>query len=283
MNFKIKSKLSEKQMEKDFSNYLGYISALSGRQFRLIDVNEQETGSDGLLNIGNAILPMYIQFKVSEGIEIAERIVPDRYSVIKRIHDFRTSEGLNDDPILYFKLRDLAKNADDYQHNVLLRHNGPRSLAFYLAPLTTSADSFYQSLVSSHDFFFWHHWREIRSHNLRHMIQLTPGLKNCVSITPHGQVDSSDHYYSYSTTGGNICFHSPEVISRDVSRFSDNFNRYLIMAVESGYESVGDIEDAHMTEIARKQEIEKRHSYRSYCKLLYEKHAICSYLLATDR
>lgn len=283
MKYKIKSQLSEKQIEKDFSNFMGFISALSGKKFRLIDVNEQETGSDALLNIGNAILPMYIQFKVSEGIMTNGKKVPKAFKVIKNIADFRQSESLTDDPILYFKLRDLAKNATDYQHNVLLKHNGNRSLSFYLAPLTLRRDNFYDSLVSNHDFIYWHYWREIHGLTLRHMINLTPGFKSCVTITPHSTVESADHYYSYSMTGSDICFHSPEIIQRGVSRLSDNFYNYINMARESGFESFGDLEKFHTEEMSSIIDTKEKGSYLSYCKSLYENYGISTYILGTFR
>jgi hypothetical protein len=113
---------------------------------------------------------MYIQFKVSEGIQTQGKQVPDKFTVLKKISDFRNSQSLNDDPILYFKLRDLAKTASDYQHNILLKLNGNRALSFYLAPLTLNRDSFYESLVSNHDFLFWYYWREIHGPNFQHMI-----------------------------------------------------------------------------------------------------------------
>jgi len=226
---------------------------------------------------------MYIQFKVSEGIQTQGKQVPDKFTVLKKISDFRNSQSLNDDPILYFKLRDLAKTASDYQHNILLKLNGNRALSFYLAPLTLNRDSFYESLVSNHDFLFWYYWREIHGPTFQHMIELTPGFKSCVTITPHTNVDTSEHYYSYSMTGSDICFHSPEIVFKGVSRFSDNFYNYITKARESGFESFQSLENFYLEEFSSIFDKEEKLNYLSYCRLLYKTYGISTYILSTSK
>ena len=47
-----------------------------------------------------------------------------------------------------------------------------------------------------------------------------PFLKEHVSIVPHEKITTHKHYYSYSITGCEIGWHSPDLISERLSRLS---------------------------------------------------------------
>jgi hypothetical protein len=130
------SELSEDQVEADVSSYLGYITPFWSKRFRIKSVDEQLTGADKLFD---RFLPLYFQFKVSEGL----KPLPNSFSLsrpnlpLQKIRTFRLNNNINADPTLYFKLRKKAKTATNFQHNILKSlHNPPKQFAFYVAPLT---------------------------------------------------------------------------------------------------------------------------------------------------
>ena len=111
--YQIKSNLSEKQIEADVAGYFGYCS--KSAPFRLLDTDELKTGADKeditLENNGGLI---YIQFKKSEGLRAVSEIqLSNRKNRCKLedIREFRCRNGLDDNPTLYFKLRNKAKTA----------------------------------------------------------------------------------------------------------------------------------------------------------------------------
>ena len=72
------------------------------------------------------------------------------------IREFRCRNGLDDNPTLYFKLRNKAKTASDFQHNILKNHHTPpNSYAIYVAPLILDKNEFSNTLFVSC------HWRDI--------------------------------------------------------------------------------------------------------------------------
>ena len=70
MNYQIKSNLSEKQIEADIASYFGWISRNS--PFRLLDIDEQLTGSDK--KFYNSGFSFFMQFKVSNGLEPISKV-----------------------------------------------------------------------------------------------------------------------------------------------------------------------------------------------------------------
>ena len=147
--YKLKSNLSEKQLEADVASYFGWISR--GTPFRLLDIDETLTGADK--KFYDSGFPIFMQFKVSNGLMPAS-IVPvstrKNRSTLEDIREFREIKELGDDPSLYFELRKRAKNAVDYQHNVLMTFaNTGYSQAFYVAPLNLDKSVYYKSLFNT--------------------------------------------------------------------------------------------------------------------------------------
>lgn len=237
-NYQLKSNLSEKQLEADISSYFGWIS--KGTPFRLLDIDEQITGADK--KYYDAGFAYFMQFKVSKGLKSIRQVPASTRkgrSKLEDVREFRRKKLLHDDPTLYFELRNKAKTADDFQHNVLMKYaNKPCSEAFYVAPLHLDKTVYFSSLFDSvlryrhHPFdmktktFFQNNWVSYIGH--------IPFLKEHVSIIPHEHVDTHKHYYSFSETGTDIAWHSPEVLSENPSRLSDVLSRSIEACLSEG-------------------------------------------------
>ncbi|WP_016687055.1 hypothetical protein [Neisseria sicca] len=230
--YEIKSNLSEKQIEADVAAYFGWCS--QGMPFRLLDTDELETGADKEYHpkYGGVI---YMQFKKSGGLEPISKVpLSGRKNMSKKeeIRKFRDENKLDDDPTLYFKLRDKAKTAIDFQHNILKKHHSPpNSYAIYVAPLILDKGVYYQSLFDSCyeygryllDPFYW-------------QLKCIPFLRNHVSIVPHVDVFDSNHYYAYSQAGTDISWHSPSILEHEPRRLSDFiYNLFEDKKREEGY------------------------------------------------
>lgn len=233
--YKIKSEISESQVEADVASYFGYITPFWSRRFELIAVDEQETGADKLFN---RFVPIYMQFKVSQGLKPLspsyKLTSPKR--TLQGIRTFRRDNFLPDNPILYFKLRNLANGAKDFQHNQLFKmHKPPNKYAVYVAPLSLNFNEYNSSLnLSLFDrFFTWEPFHpeplRITQRTTRKTIKILPFLRGHISIPPLSKVSTSDHHYSYSKSGNDVAFHSGELIEGDyrLSSFFDKIlNRY---------------------------------------------------------
>ena len=225
--YQIKSNLSEKQIEADVAGYFGYCS--KSAPFRLLDTDELKTGADKEYNSRKYGCLIYIQFKKSEGLRAVSEIqLSNRKNRCKLedIREFRCRNGLDDNPTLYFKLRNKAKTASDFQHNILKNHHTPpNSYAIYVAPLILDKNEYYNTLFDSchlRDLLdpFTFDQRIINNYGIP-LIQHIPFLKNHVSITPHKIVTNSNHYYAYSQTGTDISWHSPSILEYEPRRLSD--------------------------------------------------------------
>lgn len=224
--FKIDSNLSEKQIEADVAAYLGWCS--KSLPFRLLDINEQETGADKLYDV---TMPIYIQFKKSLGLRALGMVprTPGHDGPLQRIRHFRARHRLADNPTLCFQLREKSPSAPDYQHNVLFAHNQPqRSYAIYVAPLILDRDSYYRDLCEAPRYLDspWS-WREANLLNSwgpnpwLSRYDLQPFLRKHVSIAPHQRVDTHKHHYAYSEAGDDVSWHSPTLIEGGPFRLSD--------------------------------------------------------------
>lgn len=229
--YKIKSNLSEKQIESDVSGYFGWISKET--PLRLLDVDEQLTGADK--KFYNSGFAFFMQFKVSEGLEPISK-VPSSFrinrSYLEDVREFRDQHGLNDKPTLYFELRKQAKKAIDFQHNILMKHaNQTNSQAFYVAPLHLDKDKYYRclfgSVVGFRGFPFLHKTYGLHSPDWVSYVGDIPFLKEHISIIPHEKISTHKHCYSYSVTGCDVGWHSPEVLSEAPSRLSDLMKREI--------------------------------------------------------
>ncbi|SDG32213.1 hypothetical protein SAMN04487996_117148 [Dyadobacter soli] len=233
MAFRLRSQLSENQIESDVASYLGCITPIWSARFRLISVNEQLTGADKLFN---RFLPIYMQFKVSQGLK-PERSFTDRIvrTPLTRIIQYREENNLSGNPILYFQLRRQARMATDFQHNILFKLNQPPDqFSLYIAPLTLNDSEYYKLMhpkwymrLSPFDPFLH---RELAVHDavIRKNILLgnNPFLRHHISIPPHTLVDTHEHHYSYSQTGGDVAWHGGELRQGDF-RLSTQMNRIL--------------------------------------------------------
>lgn len=241
--YKIKSELSESQIEADVASYLGYITPFWARRFRLIAVDEQKTGADKLFQ---RFMPIYLQFKVSEGLEKLNSgftlTSPNRK--LQKIRTFRRDNSLPDNPTLYFKLRDKASGAIDFQHNQLLKmHNPPNSYGVYVAPLTLKFDEYNNFLnLSIFEYFFSHKsflFDDLRifQNKIRSLIKIIPFLRGHISIPPLNKINSSDHYYSFSKTGNDVAYHSGEIFEGDyrLSSFISNVLQNYYSNPENGF------------------------------------------------
>jgi len=232
--YKIKSELSEAQIEADVASYLGYITPFWSKRFRLISIDEQTTGSDKLFN---RFVPIYLQFKVSEGLKPLDfgfNLL--RKSGLQKIRAFRRKNDINSDPTLYFKLRDQAPTARDFQHNILKSfHQPPYQYAMYVAPLTLSLDEYNKSLeVSFIDRFltfnpFFFRNQDIEMAAMKQSLGINPFLRGHISIPPHEIVDTSNHYYSFSRSGGDLAWHSGEKLNDDL-RLSNQIKKIFQIA-----------------------------------------------------
>lgn len=237
------NELSEDQIEADVASYLGYITPLWSERFQLKSVNEQLTGADKLFD---RFIPLYLQFKVSEGLKpLSINFTLSSPSLsLQKIRNFRRQNNISSDPTLYFRLRDKANTATDFQHNILMSfHRPPRQFAFYVAPLTLSIDE-YNSLLNASfiDRFFtfdpFQFRNEIRFSGIgKQSIGLMPFLRGHVSIPPHVTVTNSNHYYSYSKAGTNIAWHSGEKLKGDFRLSSQikNIFQFAYASKEAGF------------------------------------------------
>jgi len=222
MAYKIDSQLSENQIESDVSSYLGFITPIWSRRFRLISVDEQLTGADKLFN---RFVPIYMQFKVSHGLNPNGSIISRyRNKPLTNIIDYRNQNNLSGNPILYFQLRRQAKTASDIQHNILFQLNQPpHQYGLYVAPLTLDLSEYENQL--SRDWFMKFYpfdplvRRELEIHdtstNRNLAIGLNPFLRHHISIPPHTLASTHEHHYSFSKSGGDVAWHGGEVLYGD--------------------------------------------------------------------
>ena len=222
MTYKIASQLSENQIESDIASYLGFITPFWSDRYRLIAVDEQLTGADKLFN---RFFPIYLQFKVSLGLNPSGRVFPFlQGKSLPNIISFRTHNNLSGNPILYFRLRKMAATARDFQHNILFRlHNPPQQFSSYIAPLTLSLTEYEEALNIKWFQRFWPHdpfslkdidiYDQPTVRNLK--IGLNPFLRHHVSIPPHTIVNTDNHHYSFSQSGGDVAWHGGQVLNDD--------------------------------------------------------------------
>jgi hypothetical protein len=230
--YQIQSNLSEKQIEKDVSTFLGWISPIGLSPFRFIDVSEELTGADAQFD---SVFPLYLQFKKSNGLQPISKVPASNRlnrSKLEDIRIFRDNLGLDDDPTLYFELRRKANNAVDFQHNILLEYaNTGYSQAFYIAPLTLNKQIYSDLLFDSATRFrsspFSYDYIAIHQRNWVSYLGFVPFLKENISIIPHERVSTHEHYYSFSQNGTDIAWHSPTFLKKTPSRLSDELKKIL--------------------------------------------------------
>ncbi|EPF7653821.1 hypothetical protein ACSVKH_004281 [Vibrio vulnificus] len=287
----IKSSLSEKQMEADIASYFGWVS--DGLPLRLMDVDEQLTGADKVLY--DQALAIFMQFKVSKGIKpISEIKRSNRKNRGKEelIREFRHDNGLNDQPTFYFELRAKAKTAKDFQHNILLDYSNTHwSVGFYVAPTHLDTTEYYNSLFTStskcsSSFPFLYEERKYfySENSWIEDVGLVPFLNEHVSIVPTERVDRHTHHYSYSKAGTDIAWHSPYIVTRDPSRFSDLLKTVYKERVLGGkLLTINDIDRNFEISEGFEPSEDSFENIRSKANLLYEQSGIKTFLLLTNK
>ena len=295
MAFRVSSQLSENQIESDVASYLGCITPVWAAKFRLISVNEQLTGADKLFN---RFLPIYMQFKVSQGLR-PERSLIDRVvrTPLTRIIHYREENNLSGNPILYFQLRRQARTATDFQHNILFKLNQPpEQFSLYIAPLTL-IDSEYDKLMNPKWYMrfspfdpFLHREMAVHDTSTKKNILLgqNPFLRHHIAIPPHTLVDTHEHHYSYSQTGGDVAWHGGELrqgdfrLSTQIIRIMNYFynspnagfttERFAEFIIKFGQES-------GMGEYIDRDNEERVDTIRNFAYQLWERYGISLMLL----
>lgn len=246
----IKGNLSESQIEADVASYFSWCTPLGNPgPLRLIDVNEQITGADKKFNAGCTI---YMQFKKSTGLHSATTVPISKSHARSRMEDireFRALNSLEDDPSLFFQLRKKATNAHHLQHNVLMSHEiKGKSRAFYVAPLELDKTKYYSSLFNDEfrfhgDPIWFKRHSYIRDRFMIRHLNCSPFLREHVAITPHEYVHDHNHFYSYSQTGTDICWHSPLFLDTGPSRLSDVMSSIVREVILTAGKSLVNLEE----------------------------------------
>jgi hypothetical protein len=114
----------------------------------------------------------------------------------------------------------------------------------------------------------------------------TPFLKEHISIIPHEHVKTHKHYYSYSTTGCDIAWHSPEKLSEGPSRLSDVLRNEITRCIsEKMFPELNELEsmlgfDQIDVRYDRNHTIERIQEKARY---IYKKHKVRLILLLGNR
>jgi hypothetical protein len=210
---------------------------------------------------------------------------------LEDIRKFRKENSLQDDPSLYFGLRKMAKLAHDFQHNILLKYsNKPNSQAFYVAPLHLNKGVYYNCLFDSVNRFRSHPYDYSRYKLFRpgwvSYVGHVPFLKEHVSIIPHERVTTHKHFYSYSLTGDDIGWHSPELVSDRPSRLSDVLSKEIVSCInDNRFLNLNELQktleiNADELEIDDQSPISR---IQSWGKRFYLQNRIRIYLLLSNR
>lgn len=293
-NYVIASDIPEGQVETSVATYLGWCTP-EGREapFRLIHPNEQETGADKVFDVGTAI---YMQFKKSEGLRPTTKISTRKNkSKMELVREFRHAQELEDNPTLFFQLRQRANPAAELQHNVLLSYERPPLCrAVYVAPLHLKLEEYHAALDGSQDRWLLHPFTyldvRISQRRWSSLVAEVPFLRGHISIPPQERVATHEHFYSYSRAGSDVAWHSPNVVTREPSRLTDTVRSFLQGAFsEDGMVQLESL-DSQVAEIARDNG--RTGSFHgtsplarlmAHGKWLREQHNICQFLMVGRR
>ncbi|MCY1529660.1 hypothetical protein D9M68_648190 [compost metagenome] len=223
MSFKIQNELSEDQVEADVASYLGYITPFWSHRFRLLSVDEGSTGADKLFN---RFIPIFMQFKVPQGLNPNATILQQFLNKpLSKIIQYRKTKNLTGNPILYFQLRKKAKNAEEFQHNLLLQmHKPPFQYGLYVAPLTLELKE-YEKLMNKKSAWYPRFYSPLRHEEMdlidssldkRMSIRTNSFLRHHICFPPHQKTDSHEHHYSFSKNGADLAWHGGYVINGDL-------------------------------------------------------------------
>jgi hypothetical protein len=301
-SYQLISELSEKQIEADVASFFGYMTPIFGKRLKLIDVNEQLTGADKAdLTKGRAY---FFQFKKPIGLQSTAKLpiplVPRKNeSKLMNVRRFRQHHLLGDFPYsLSFALHgEKTTPVNELQHNVLFQYEQPDlSRAMYICPTTLKIDEYDKLLSVPFWERFWSspymgtRYQTVHGLNACSQVSRCPFLRGHVTVVPHTQVTSPDHYYSFAKNGGDIAFHSPTIITRESSRLSDFLHNELRKFILSPGELPSLVEVAQRVykisaqifdrEIAPPSSDNSLEWLQSHGKILLEKYSIRQVIIA---
>lgn len=189
--------------------------------------DEAKYGADARLidRRASKIIPFYMQFKRPVGYlsKSTSKIIKDRKFL-----------SLNNDPhALFFELRKKAKNATEYQHNVLFNLNNKHPAA-YVCPLFLKRKKYRNILYRFAVKNWWKCSRQIISKKQQDIFIQKTGIKKLIksihgvpqipghiAFIPHAKVTKHQHKYSFSVNGNDLCFHSPKRIEANLFSFPE--------------------------------------------------------------
>ena len=193
---------------------------------------ERWLGADARLNGRlKSFKPFYMQFKR-----------PSAYPDMSGSSIIRDRKRLNlsvSPRTLYFDLRAKQTSHWDYQHNILYRLR--RRLmaanlgdACYICPLFLDREA-YRFNIHMAGLRRWpRSWRShpwdledvlVNASDKSVNFNAIPVLKEHISIPPHTQVDHARHRYSFTESGTELCFHSPEALPEGCDSLAEFLRR----------------------------------------------------------
>ncbi len=167
--------------------------------------------------------PFYMQFKKPSAYPdySTSRIIKNRKSLL-----LETSPNS-----LFFNLREKGKAHVNYQHNILYKLRNrlkkyTKSDAAYVCPLFLEHSAYLFHLHaaalrwSPFERYPWGNRRvTIEGSGTKSTFADIPFLAEHVCIPPHTSVTTAKHSYSFTESGKDLCFHSPESISEGIVNF----------------------------------------------------------------
>lgn len=162
--------------------------------------------------------PFYMQFK-------RPAAYPD-FSASKIVTDRRKVRLTTTPRALYFPLRQKREMHRDFQHNVLFRLrerllNRGLGDAAYVCPLFLDRSAYRLNLHWSGLARWARFWRDypweieevmLADGGRRIRFDRVPVFAEHISVPPHAEVTTASHQYSFTESGTELCFHSPEAL-----------------------------------------------------------------------
>lgn len=162
--------------------------------------------------------PLYMQFK-------RPAAYPD-FSTSKIVTDRRKAGLITTPRALYFPLRQKRETHRDFQHNVLFRLrqrllNRGLGDAAYVCPLFLDRSAYRLNLHWSGLAQWGRFWRHypweleevlLEDGGRRIRFDRIPIFAEHISVPPHVAVTTASHKYSFTESGSDLCFHSPEAL-----------------------------------------------------------------------
>ena len=186
--------------------------------------------------------PFYMQFKRPSA-------YPD-FSSAGIIRDRKRLKLQTSPRALYFDLRKKQDHHREFQHNILFRlhkHLHARQIgdAAYVCPLFLERSAYRFHLHQSAQALWLKFWRRypwdieellLSDGGETFQFERVPVFAEHITVPPHTTVTSASHRYSFTETGSDLCFHSPEALpegSASLGKFLGNISRGFVDEGES--------------------------------------------------